>query len=145
MESKNNEYLGDGIAAFEGKHFAIAQQILSALAEQGNAEAQFRMAVMQQNGLGMVVNPTKAFQNMLNAAKQEHALAMHSLGFMYYQGECTGLDYSLAKYWFEKAAAQNMAGSMMTLAMMYSEGQGVEKDEKQAQYWTVLAHKMNLE
>ncbi len=144
MKKDNSEYLADGIAAFEGKHFAIAQQILGALAEDGNAEAQFRMAIMQQNGLGMVANIAKAFDNMLGSAKQGHALAMHSLGFMYYQGECTDQDYSQAKYWFEKAAAKDMAGSMMSLGMMYAAGQGVDKDETQAKYWNDLASKTDL-
>jgi len=135
MAEEPNSYLADGIAAFEAKHFAMAIQILSPLADGGEAEAQFRLAIIHQNGLGTVVNESRAFENMLNAAKQEHPLAMHSLGFMYLEGECATQDYALARHWFEKAAKKNMPGSMMALGMMYSEGQGVEQDAQKAQYW----------
>jgi len=43
--------LSSGIAAFEGKHFSQAMMLLSPLADQGEVEAQYRMAIMLQNGL----------------------------------------------------------------------------------------------
>ena len=48
--------LTSGIAAFEAKEFATARQLLHPLAEQGNAHAQYRVAIMAQVGLGMVKN-----------------------------------------------------------------------------------------
>ncbi|MEJ1364720.1 MAG: sel1 repeat family protein, partial [Candidatus Sedimenticola sp. (ex Thyasira tokunagai)] len=58
--SDNSEQLDmelvSGIAAFEGKHFATSVKLLSPLADQGNIEAQYRVAIMAQNGLGMTVN-----------------------------------------------------------------------------------------
>ena len=80
--------LSSGIAAFEGKHFAIAAQTLSPLAEQGNPDAQYRMAIMLQNGLGMTVNELLAYKYMKQAAEAGLALAQHGLGFMYLEGEC---------------------------------------------------------
>lgn len=124
--------LHSGIAAFEAKHFASATRLLYPLAEQGNAEAQFRMAIMCQNGLGMVSNQEKALAYMRNAAEQGHALARHGLGFMYLEGECVDKDEAEAAKWFRLAAEQGMAGSMTTLAMMYQEGRGVEQDEEEA-------------
>ena len=72
--------LVSGITAFEGKHFSTAARLLSPIAAEGNAEAQFRMAIMHQNGLGMVRNDSMAFENMKAAAEQGHALAMHGSG-----------------------------------------------------------------
>ncbi|GEM_PF-5007388 len=64
--SSNDEQLemalGSGIAAFESKHFASATKLLAGLAEEGNPEAQYRMAIMAQNGLGMVVNELMAYK-----------------------------------------------------------------------------------
>ncbi len=66
--SSNDEQLdmelGSGIAAFESKHFASATKLLSGLAESGNPEAQYRMAIMAQNGLGMTVNQLMAYKYM---------------------------------------------------------------------------------
>lgn len=128
--------LSSGIAAFEAKHFVKAQQLLAGLADNGHPEAQFRMAVMYQNGLGMVANPERAARYMRQAAEQGHALAQHGLGFMYMEGECVEADGEQAVFWLEKAAAQGLQGSLATLGMMFNEGRGVEQDrERAAQYY----------
>lgn len=135
MNDTNGELdmdLSSGIAAFEGKHFATAMCLLSPLADGGNQEAQFRMAIMAQNGLGMVVNEKLAFSNMQAAAEQGHALAMHGLGFMFLEGECVEKNAQEAANWFHKAVDSGMQGSMTTLAMMYRDGNGVEKDQAEA-------------
>lgn len=131
--------LGSGIAAFEGKHFATATGLLSPLADGGNVQAQYRMAIMAQNGLGMHDNQDLAFKYMKAAAEAGLDIAQHGLGFMYMEGECTEKDPEKAVEWFRKAAEQGLAGSQTTLAMMYEEGRGVEKDIEQANKWYRLA------
>ena len=135
-ENRSNEeidmQLASGIAAFEGKHFAVAMQNLSPLAEADIAEAQYRVAIMQQNGLIGSENLEEAANWMRRAAEQGHAMAQHGLGFMYMQGEGQEKDISQAIEWFEKAAAQGLAGSLTTLGMIYQEGDGVDKDEEKA-------------
>ena len=121
-----------GIAAFEAKNFSQAMRFLSPMAEQGDAEAQHRCAIMYQNGLGVVANEEKAAEMMRAAAEQGHAVAQHGLGFMYMEGECVEQNSLEAIKWFEKAAEQGLVGSLTTLAMMYEEGLGVEKDPKKA-------------
>ena len=56
MEMSEELDLVSGISAFEAKEFTKSMQLLSPLAEQGLAEAQYRMGMMFQNGLGRVVN-----------------------------------------------------------------------------------------
>ena len=80
--------LSSGIAAFESKQFTTATRLLAPLAEAGDPEAQYRMAIMAQNGLGMVANELLAFKYMRAAAEAGLGLAQHGLGFMYMQGEC---------------------------------------------------------
>jgi len=138
-DSESNMELVSGITAFEGKHFSTAARLLSPLASDGDAEAQFRMAIMYQNGLGMVRNDQLAFENMQAAAKQGHALAMHGLGFMYMEGECADKDMTLAVEWFHKASDAGMQGSMTTLAMMYRDGNGVEQNQEEANRLFTLA------
>ena len=131
--------LGSGIAAFETKFFSRAMQLLSPLAQIGNAEAQYRVAVMYQNGLGMAVNEKEAYRWMRAAAEQNHGLAQHGLGFMLMEGECTTQDSEAAISWFRRAAEQGLAGSQATLGMMYREGRGVPQDEAEARHWLRLA------
>ena len=67
--------LASGVSAFESKHFAQAMHLLTPLAQRGMADAQYRVAIMLQNGLGVVRNEISAAQWMRAAAEQGHALA----------------------------------------------------------------------
>lgn len=131
--------LVSGIAAFEAKEFSRAAQILGPMADSGNADAQFRLAIMCQNGLGRVASEADAFKWMQAAAEQGMPLAEHGLGFMYLEGECAAKDPAKAVLWFSKAAAQGMVGSAATLGTMYKDGNGVEQDTTEASKWFELA------
>ncbi len=131
--------LSSGIAAFESRQFSQAAGLLSPLADAGDPEAQYRMAIMAQNGLGMHDNQLLAFKYMKAAAEAGIGLAQHGLGFMYLEGECTEKDPEKAVHWFTKAAEHGLAGSQTTLAMMYEEGRGVEKNPEEARKWYRLA------
>ena len=124
-----------GVAAFTAKHFSRAMQLLSPLAEAGHADAQHRVAIMHQNGLGVVSNLPAACKWMRAAAEQGHALAQHGMGFMYLEGEGVEADGAEAARWFLRAAEQGLAGSQTTLAMMYEEGRGVARDLDKARRW----------
>jgi TPR repeat protein len=110
--------LSSGIAAYEAKHFFQAMNLLSPLAELGDAQAQYRLAIMAQNGLGMHKNPLLAFRYMQAAANQGYALAQHGLGFMYKEGDCAVKDQNKALEWFKLAAAQGLEGSKAILESM---------------------------
>jgi len=131
--------LASGIAAFEAKNFAQSLSLLGPLAEKQNADAQYRLAIMYQNGLGVVRNELLAMKWMVSAANQGFSLAQHGLGFMYLEGDCITKNGEKAVYWFRKAAEQGMSGSQATLGMMYETGNGVEKDCQEAKKWYRLA------
>ena len=124
--------LASGIAAFEAKEFRRSRQLLQPLAENGNPEAQYRLAVQYQAGLGVVQNQLQAYHWMRAAAEQDHGLALHGLGIMSLYGECVEKNAQQAAGWLQRAAAQGLAGSMATLASMYEQGLGVEKDAARA-------------
>jgi len=131
--------LSSGVAAFEAKNFAQSLALLGPFAEKGNPDAQYRLAIMYQNGLGVVRNELLAMKWMVAAANQDFPLAQHGLGFMYMEGDCVAKNSSKAVSWFKKAAEQGMAGSQTTLAMMYETGNGVEQDTDEAKKWYLLA------
>jgi len=131
--------LESGIAAFESKNFSQAMQALYPLAEAGHADAQYRVAIMCQNGLGVVRKPEAAARWMRAAAEQGSAMAQHGLGFMYLEGDCVDKEPAQAVQWFEKAAEQGLAGSKTTLALMYAQGSGVERDLDAARRWYISA------
>jgi len=137
--SNQDMELSSGIAAFESKQFSRAAGLLSPLADGGNPEAQYRVAIMAQNGLGMTENPLLAYKYMRAAAESGLGVAQHGLGFMFMEGECAEKNPKRAVEWFTKAAEQGLAGSQTTLAMMYEEGRGVDKDLDEARRWYHLA------
>jgi len=98
--------LASGISAFEAKEFTNAMRLLSPLAELGIAEAQYRMGMMYQNGLGLVKNDDYALKMMTASADQGHAYAQHGLGIMYLYGESVEKNEQTALSWFTKAADQ---------------------------------------
>jgi hypothetical protein len=124
--------LSSGIAAFEAKQFAQALRLLSPLAETGSADAQYRLAIMYQNGLGLVRNELLAYKWMQSAAQQDYGPALHGLGFMYMDGDCAAQDDVRALQWFEAAAKQGLAGAMVALAQMLEQGRGTAPDPKRA-------------
>ena len=124
--------LTSGIAAFEAKEFRRSLQLLQPLAESGNPEAQYRLAVQYQAGLGVVQNQLQAYHWMREAADQDHGLALHGLGIMYLYGECVEKNEPEAAVWLQRAADHGLAGSMATLANMYEQGLGVEKNPSKA-------------
>lgn len=124
--------LASGIAAFEAKEFRRALQLLQPLAEDGHAEAQYRLAVQYQAGLGVVPNQLQAYRWMREAAEQSHELALHGLGIMYLYGECVEKNEREAARWLKRAADRGLAGSMAALAGMYEQGLGVERNARKA-------------
>lgn len=124
--------LASGIAAFEAKEFRRAWQMLEPLSDNGVAEAQYRCAIMIQNGLGVIARPGAAAILMRTAADQELDLAQHSMGVMYLFGEGVEKDPAQAVHWLELAGASGLAGAWSTLGMIFAEGQGVEKDLQRA-------------
>ena len=124
--------LSSGIAAFEAKHFTQAMKLLSPLAEDGSADAQYRLAIMYQNGLGVVRNELLAYKWMKSAAHQNYGPALHGLGFMYMDGDCAAQDDVRAVHWFEAAVGQGLAGAMVALAQMLEQGRGTAPDLQRA-------------
>ena len=95
MTERSDPNHTSGVAAFEAKNVSLAMQYLSPLAEGGDADAQHRVAIMCQNGLGVVRNEQRAREMMQAAAEQGFAIAQHGLGFMYLEGDCVEQDLSL--------------------------------------------------
>ena len=106
--------IASGISAFESREFSKAMRLLNPFADQGDPEAQYRVAIMLQNGLGVVRNEMQGYKMMKDAAEKGHALAQHGLGFMYLEGECVEQNGEKAIEWFARAAEQGMVKGVVT-------------------------------
>ncbi len=102
-------------------------------ADQGNADAQFKLATLFHEGApGLKKNPERAAKLYEAAAKQGHAEAQNWLGYCYQHGLGVAQSDKDAVEWYRKAADTKLAMAENNLGLMYLSGKGVEEDYAKA-------------
>jgi uncharacterized protein len=94
-----------GCQAFDRGDYAEAREQWAPLAEQGHAQAQFRLGCLYAFGQGVPVDHALALRLYRLAAEQGDADAQNNLGAMYAEGMGIAADPVEAYMWFELAAA----------------------------------------
>ena len=110
-------------------------------AENGDAEAQYNLGLMYNNGDGVQQDYAEALKWYHKAAEQGNADAQYNIGDMYHDGEGVSRDYAEAAKWYHKAAKQGHAGAPVTLLLMYAGDQGVQQGSADAMYNRLSADK----
>ncbi len=95
-----------GMAAIERGDYGAALRELRPLAEQGHAQAQYKLGRMYRAGVGVPRDAAVAAIWSRRAAEQGDALAQFDLGIMYATGQGVAQDYVQAHLWFDLAARQ---------------------------------------
>ena len=113
--------------------------VLRALAEQGDATAQFTLGRMYDTGRVVPQDDAEAVRWYRLAAEQSDAGAQHSLGSLYANGEGVPQDEAEAVRWYRLAAEQGYAGAQFNLGLSYGQGRGVPQDDVTAHMWLNLA------
>ena len=137
--------LESGVAAQNGGDYATALRLLSPLAEQGNAIAQFNLATMYDLAQGVPQDYAEATKWLRKSADQGIAAAQTRLGVMYLLGNGVQQDYAEALKWFRQAANQDSPSGQKVLGNMYANGLGVQQDYAAAYVWFSLAAAMGDE
>ena len=104
-------------------------------AEQGDAVAQFDLALMYANSDGLSEDAAEAVRWFRQAAEQGLAGAQYNLGVMYANGDGVPEDKAEAVQWYRQAAEQGFTEAQYTLGVMYDNGQGVPEDDAEAVKW----------
>jgi TPR repeat protein len=112
----------DGSAAESRGDYATAMRLWQPLADEGNADAQNRLAVMYQLGRGVPQNYALAVNWYRKAADQGYVPAQYNLGIMYQRGRGVPQDYAAAVSWYRKAADQGHVGAQINLGFMHEDG-----------------------
>jgi len=108
-------------------------------ADQGEANAQFQLGDMYEQGQGVPQDYEEAVKWYRLAANQGNAYAQVNLGTMYDNGTGVPQDDEEAVKWYRLAAEQNDVDGQSNLGMMYEHGQGVPQDYEEAVKWYRLA------
>ncbi len=101
-------------------------------AKSGDAHAQFNLANIYHNGIGVEVNQKLAFYWYFQVAKQGYANAQLNVANSYYHGKGVAKNLKKAIYWYEKSAKQGNLSAHYDLALLRLNGNGVEQDTKKA-------------
>jgi TPR repeat protein len=134
-----------GLNAYEKEDYSTALQEWVPLAQQGNANAQYRLALMYEIGDGVDQNYKTAVKWHKLAAEQGHVFAQSKLGFIFSGGgsgeyfEGVPLNYETAVKWYELAAKQGDLYAQVSLGEMYERGQGVTQNFETARKLYKLA------
>jgi localization factor PodJL len=113
--------------------------LLRAVAENGLAPAQHRLAQAYARGEGVDGDFARARHWAARAAEAGHVQAMHDLGVFCLRGEGGARDEATALRWFSEAARFGHRDSQFHLGRLHQEGRGVRADADEALYWFLLA------
>ncbi len=94
----------EGLAAYKRGDYATALKEWFSVAEQGDANSQYYLAVMYENGEGVPRDYVEAVKWYREAAQQGLAAAQYSLGLSYATGLGVQQDDAEAEKWFREAA-----------------------------------------
>lgn len=126
--------------AYDRGDYASALEIAAPLADLGNPNAQFLLALMYDDGDGVALDDETAMRWYQQAAEQGHSDAQFNLAYMHDHGEGTPENNPQALRWYTRAAEQGDAAAQMNLALMYDFAEsGIERDMNQALKWYTAA------
>lgn len=129
IEALKSRWCGWDITHPITKNFIKACRVYEYAAEQGNAEAQYRLGLHYCEGPEIAINFNKAIELLQRAAEQGHLEAQYRLGLQYYNR-----DDNKYREWLEKAAMQGHANSQYNLGCHYASYQR-EMTQKEAVKW----------
>ena len=125
--------------AFERGEYIAALELYETLAGQGNAEAQFQLGLMYEQGLGTDADRQIAQRYYQQAAEQQSPQALDALGILYLKGEGVIQNFKESLRLFQQAAAQGYPQAQHNLGIAYADGKGTFRDPVKAHMWFNLA------
>ncbi|MEE2981104.1 MAG: SPOR domain-containing protein [Pseudomonadota bacterium] len=128
-----------GASAFQSGDYVNALAAWRPLAEEGNARAQFGIAVIFEEGGGVARDFAQAALWYREAANQGLVDAQFNLGNLYRRGQGVQKDARRAVFWYLKAATQGMAPAQYNLALSYETGSGAAQNYTVAAKWYRMA------
>lgn len=131
------EQMQDKASEAEWKEFFIlVKSIAINESFEAQPEVQMTMAILYENGMGVMKNIEKAIDWYTKAAERGLIEAQYLLGDLYdtYYYIDENYQQKSAK-WTEKAAEKGHVKAQYKLSYVYNYGKGVDKDHKQATKW----------
>ena len=117
----------------------IKTQILIKAAEQGNADAQYKLGLSYEYGDRVEQNYVKAAHWYILSSNRGNANAKFNLANMYENGLGVSRNLREAADLYQSAAQQGHSNAQLSYALCLKNGRGTEEDKYQAVKWFVKA------
>lgn len=104
-------------------------------AEIGDAESQFKLALMYGKGVGTSKNNQEAVRWLHKSSEQGLIDAQFTLGTLYDNGNGVQKDSKKAADWYLKSAEGGLVNAQFTVGMVYRLGKGVRQSNSEAVKW----------
>src|SRR5512141_1786203 len=126
----------DSIKAYRGGDYKTAYQLVQPQAEKGDADAQFILGYLYDEGKGVPQDYAEAAKWYGRAAKQGNKAARHNLGLINDQGQVSKDRAEMGK-WHRRAVEPGKAAarSNSNLGLMDNHVRGVPKDNREMEKW----------
>jgi hypothetical protein len=120
---------------------AAAQRLadLVKLAENNDAVAEYELARMHGDGLGVPMRAQEAYKWLERSARHGNVQAQYELGIALRDGRDTIQDHEAARKWIRLAAEGGHGQAQLVLGVMYRSGTGVPADNLKAYVWLNVA------
>lgn len=127
--------LATAIEALQSGHDQAALSSLTPLAHAGDAKAQYWLADIYENGLGVKPDMAAAISLLDTSAQHGFVPAEQRLGELYLYGDQTLQDFGKARTWLHDAAVAGDGAAQRELGQIYALGLGVPVDVPRAYGW----------
>ncbi|WP_323769590.1 tetratricopeptide repeat protein [Antarctobacter sp.] len=123
-------YLSD-VPDGPGRDAAKAADLLTRAATRGDASAQYMLGLLYQNGQGVAQDQSAAFNWLLAAAEQRHAMAQFSLAAVQFENR----ENQEGMRWLRAAAGEGLTEAQIQLAMLLDDPESGVTNRTEALDW----------
>ena len=128
-QANENPNFQAGIAAYQANNLPLAYKEFLTAAKDGDADSQFNVALMYEQGIGITKDEKEAVVWYGKSAAQDNSAAQFNLGVLYENGRGTAVNFAKANEWYRKASVQGDPLAIGNLGMLYIRGQGVDENK----------------
>lgn len=126
----------EGINYFDNQQYSQAFSQFLPLANKGDERAQYYIAYMYLNGLGVGRDEKKGIEYLKKSVEQEYEKGLSLLAYLHSIGKNVELDKKKALELYQKAADLGDNDALLNLGVIYYTSDGVSQDtEKAIQYF----------
>ncbi|MDQ6953158.1 MAG: tetratricopeptide repeat protein [Mariprofundaceae bacterium] len=129
-----------GQSAFEDGRFEDALHWFKSAANQGEAQAQYALAMMYIHGQTEDPNPQQAKSWLVRSAQQGFPQAQYQLGILLEKEGSANQNY---EHWLNEAAKQGMGQAILHLIQLY-DARNTPEDSQKATTWLIKAKANHL-